>query len=120
VTLPDPTPGQTERLKTALIQKATRFLVMHNDPAGFGEITDFGAVLTRRDYITPEYLFGLQGTINTVDDLAALITPDDVIRNGLGADPTNFPADRLVDVQREIDAAADWIATYTGGAFGVA
>jgi hypothetical protein len=120
LTLPAPTEGQTERLRSAIIQKATRFLVIHHDPLGFGDIGELGPVSVRPDYPTRDFLFGLHAPDWEVEDLAALVTPDDVIRNGFGADPAQFPPERIPDVQREIDAAADWIRTELHGAFGVA
>jgi len=120
MTLPAPTDGQTERLKSAIIQKATRFLVIHHDPLGFGDIGELGPVSVRPDYPTRDFLYGLHVPEWEVADWETLVTPDDVIRNGLGADPAQFPTDRLPDVQREIDAAVDWVKTEIHGAFGVA
>jgi hypothetical protein len=120
VTDPPPSSGQTERLKTALIQKAARFLIFPEGPLGFfGEITELGQPFIRPDYQIRELLFGLHLTVAVVD-LASLVTTDDVIRAGLQADPANFPTERLPDVQRSIDAAADWIELELTGAFGVA
>jgi hypothetical protein len=121
MTLPAPTPGQEERLKTALIQKAARFVVFPEGPLGFfGEITEFGQAFVRPDFQIRELLFGLHLTDWTVEDLAGMVSTDDVIRAGLQADPATFPVDRLPDVQRAIDAAADWIMTELYQAFGVA
>jgi hypothetical protein len=118
--LPAATPGQLARIKTAVIQKAARFLVFPEGPLGFfGEITELGQAVIRPDYQIRELLFGFHIAIN-VTDLASLVTTDDVIRAGLQANPDNFPVDRLPDVQRAIDAAADWIELELTGAFGVA
>ena len=120
MTLPTPTPGQTDRLRSAIIQKATRFFVLHNDPLGFGDFGEFGPVVIRPDYAIREYLYGMHAGDFEVGDLAALVTPEEVIRNGFGVDPSLFPDDRLPDIEREIAAAADWVATDLEGAFGVA
>jgi hypothetical protein len=121
VTLPDATAGQTERLRSALIQKATRFLILPTGPLGFyGEMTEWGTPTARPDYQIAELLMGLHQTIAEIADLAGLVTTDEVIRNGLQADPATFPADRVPDVQRAIDAAADWIKSEVWAAWGVA
>jgi hypothetical protein len=121
MTLPAPTLGQEERLKTALIQKAARFLIFPEGPLGFfGEISELGQPFVRPDYQIRELLFGLHLTEWTVEDLAGMVTTDDVIRAGLQAKPATFPTDRLPDVQRSIEAAADWIMTELYQAFGVA
>lgn len=119
MTLPAPSPGETARLQSALIQKAARFLILHNDPLGFGDLGEFGPVSVRPDYPTRDLLYGLRHTVD-LTGLDTLVTTDDVIRNGLGADPALFPTERLPDVQREIDAAADWIRTELEEAYGVA
>jgi hypothetical protein len=121
MTLPDATAGQTERLKSALIQKAARFLLLPTGPLGlYGEMGEWGTPTAKPDYQIAELLFGLHQAIAEIDDLAGLVTTADVIRNGLQADPATFPADRLPDVQRAIDAAADWIRSDLWAAWGVA
>jgi hypothetical protein len=115
-----PTPGEVERLRTALIQKAARFLILHNDPLGFGDIGEFGPVSVRPDYPTREMLYGLHAREWPAEALAVLVTPNDVIRNVFGVEVDKFPTDRIPDVQREIDAAADFIEAELNGAFGVA
>jgi hypothetical protein len=121
MTLPDATAGQTERLRSALIQKAARFLIFPTGPLGFyGEMSEWGTPTAKPDYQIAELLKGLHQTVAEIEDLAGLITTDDVIRNGLQADPTTFPAERLPDVQRAIDAAADWVRDELWVAWGVA
>jgi hypothetical protein len=121
MTLPDPTAGQTERIRSALIQKAARFLILPTGPLGFyGEMSEWGTPTAKPDYQIAELLYGLHYAIAEVEDLAGLVTTDEVIRNGLQADPSSFPAERLPDVQRAIDAAADWIRTELWAAWGVA
>ena len=121
MTLPAPSLNEEARLTQALIAKATRFFVQLEAPLGtIGELTDFGMATVRPDYQIRELLFGLHAADWTVEDLTALVTTDEVIRAGLQADPATFPAARIPDVQRAIDAAADWISKDLEGAFGVA
>ena len=116
-----PTLGQSARLTQAIIAKATRILVMTEAPLGsWGEITDFGIATVRPDYQIKELLYGLHVGDWELSDLSNLVEVDDVIRAGLQADPVTFPAERVPDVQRAIDAAVDWIHTDLVGAFGVA
>lgn len=124
MTLPTPAPPtvlQEERITQALIMKATRILVMADAPLGtWGEPTEFGLATVRPDYQIRELLYGLHLTVDvTAEDLAALVTVDDVIRNGLQLDPASLPTDRQDDVQRCIDAAADWVATNLEQSWGV-
>ena len=74
----------------------------------------------RPDYQINELLYGLHLPEWEIADLAGLVTTDDVIRAGLMVDPATFPADRIPDVQRAIDAAVDWVTSELYGAFGVA
>jgi hypothetical protein len=85
---------------------------MAGAPLGtFGELTELGMSTVRPDYQIAELLFGLR---LTEWDLAldGLVTPDDVIRQGLQANPATFPAERLPDVERAIDTAVSWVDTY--------
>lgn len=119
----DPTDAQTERLRSAVLVKATRLYLLAEAPLGtWGELSEFGVAAVRPDYNAAEYLFGLAVSALdiTTEDLAALVTADDVIRVGFQADPTGFPADRVPDVERCVLAAADWVGEYLRGPVGVA
>jgi hypothetical protein len=117
---PAPTPLALERVKAALIQKAARFVIFPTGPLGlYGEMSEWGTPTAKPDYQIAELLKGLHLPDYDVD-LVGLITTDDVIRNGLQADPSTFPAERLPDVQRAIDAATDWVHSELWDAWGVA
>lgn len=101
-----------EALEQAMIQKATRILMLSKAPLGsWGELNEFGVATVRADHEIAELLYGLR-FVNWDVDLPALVTTTTVIRVGLQTDPTTFPADRVADVQRAIDAAARWVASY--------
>lgn len=105
-----PTAETSERLRQALIQKATRILALTKAPLGsWGELNEFGVATVRADYEIAELLYGLR-FVNWNVDLPALVSADDVIRIGLQSDPDTFPTDRIPDVQLAIDAAASWVA----------
>lgn len=109
-----PSPAQEQTLKLAVIFKAVRFLAFPGAPLGaWGEISEggVGVVTVRSDAQIRELLYGLGG-VNWDIDLEAAVTADDVIRLGLEADPSTFPADRIGDVETAIGAAAAWIAAY--------
>lgn len=122
MTLELPTVTESSRLAQAMIQKATRFLVMAQAPLGlWGDATEFGQATVRPDYQIRELLFGFHTTLEvTATDLAALVTADDVIRAGLGVDPTTFPTARIPDVEQAIEAAASWVYDEITKAWGVA
>jgi len=106
------TSATEERIKTAVIQKATRILMLSKAPLGsWGELNEFGVATVRADYEIQEILFGLRFVNWDVDPLT-LATTDDVIRIGMQADPDTFPTDRIPDVQMAIDSAAWWVAAY--------
>jgi hypothetical protein len=85
----------------------------------WGDPSEFGTAVIRPDYQIREYLFGFQGVYDIVD-IAGLVTPDDVIRNGLQLDPATFPTNRLPDIDRAIAAAESWVIHAISKAFGVA
>jgi hypothetical protein len=43
-----------------------------------------------------------------------------VIRVGLSADPATFPADKLPDVERALEAAISWVSAELEGGVGFA
>lgn len=101
-----------ERLKQAVIQKATRVLMLSGAPLGsWGALNEFGVATVRADHEVQELLYGLR-FINWDVDLAAAVDTDDVIRQGMQTEPADFPTARLPDVQRAIDTAASWVANY--------
>jgi hypothetical protein len=107
-----PTTETEERLAQALIQKATRILMLSKAPLGsWGELNEFGVATVRSDHEIQELLYGLR-FVNWNVDLPTLVDTDTVIRVGMQADPSTFPTDRIPDVQRAIDAAASWLAAY--------
>jgi hypothetical protein len=120
-TVPGPSPEQTERIKTAVILKATRFLLMSEASLGWwGEATEFGVATVKPDYALRELLYGLHLTVDVdVASVAALVTVDEVIRNGLQLEPGSLPVGRQEDVERCIDAAADWVVENLERSFGV-
>lgn len=85
-----------------------------------GEVTEFGVASVRPPYGIIEVLRGLRLPEWEVEDLAGLVTTDDVIRAGLGVEPSTFPTDRIPDVQMAIDSAAEYVRAEVWGAFGVA
>jgi hypothetical protein len=102
----------TDRLVQAVIQKATRILMLSKAPLGsWGELNEFGVATVRSDYEIQELLYGLR-FVNWDVDLMTLVDTDDVIRVGMQTDPTTFPTDRVPDVQRAIGGAVSWIAGY--------
>ena len=106
------TSATSDRIKQAVIQKATRILMLSKAPLGmWGELNEFGVATVRADYEIQELLFGLR-FINWDVDPLTLADTDDVIRIGLQADPATFPTDRVADVQMAIDGAASWVAAY--------
>lgn len=101
-----------ERLKQAVIQKATRVLMLSGAPLGsWGALNEFGVATVRADHEVQELLYGLR-FINWDVDLAAAVDTDDVIRQGMQTEPADFPTARVPDVQRAIDTAASWVANY--------
>jgi hypothetical protein len=104
-----PTDEQASRLAQAAIAKATRFLVLPEAPLGsWGEMSEFGMAVIRPDYAISELLFGLHFR-GLIIDWASIVTADDVIRNGLSADPSDMPIERVADVDRALEAAQEWI-----------
>ncbi len=119
MTAPAPSIGEEAQLASAIILEAARQLIM--PPLGLtGEVTEFGVASVRPPYGVVELLRGRRVPEWEVADLAALVTVDDVIRAGLGVEPSTFPTDRLPDVQRAILSAAEWVRAEVWGAFGVA
>lgn len=111
-TLSDP---QEQALKSALIQKATRFLVMSGAPLGrWGNSNEIGLSQIRPDYEVAEMLLGLRGQDWDVD-LETLVSTDEVIRVGLQTEPGDYPLESLPDVERAISAACSWVASYLIG-----
>jgi hypothetical protein len=107
-----PTPEQQERMVQAVIAKATRFYVLAQAPLGtWGEVTEFGVATVKKDHQIVELLYGLRFR-NWDVDLAALVTTDHVIRQGLEHSVDDFEDDKIPDVQRAIDSAISWIAHY--------
>lgn len=102
----------TARLVGAVIQKATRILMLSKASLGsWGELNEFGVATVRADHEIQELLYGLR-FVNWDVDLVALVDTDDVIRVGLQANPATFPSDKVPDVQRAIEGAASWVALY--------
>lgn len=92
-------------------------------------MADAGIVYTRTDAATPEILFGLmgRGPFDPDADIEVdpipwleLVSPADVIRVGLGAEPADFPATALPDIERAIAAAVAWVADYVENGAGIA
>lgn len=107
-----PTAEATERIKSALIQKTIRIMMLNKTPLGVhGELNEFGIVTVRADYEIQELLYGLR-FVNWNIDIQTLADTDDVIRVGLQLNPDDYPTDRLPDVQMAIDSAASWVAMY--------
>jgi hypothetical protein len=73
----------------------------------------------RPDYSILELLYGLH-FLELELDWDTVVTADDVIRNGLNADPATFPTDKVGDVERALTAAEDWIEHELAGGVGVA
>ena len=102
MTLPAPTIGEEAQLARRSSLEASRQLLM--PPLGLtGEVTEFGVASVRPPYGIIEMLCGLRYPEWEVEDLAGLVTVDDVIRAGLMVEPATFPIDRIPDVQRAID-----------------
>jgi hypothetical protein len=121
MTLPAPTDEWLARLAQTIIYKAARFFVALEAPLGmWGEMTEFGQAVIRRDYMTDELLKGMHLPDWTIVDIGTLVTVEDVIRAGLQADPATFPTARIPDVQRALDAALSWLDTEIYHPFGVA
>jgi hypothetical protein len=115
-----PTAAEEARLGQAAIAKATRFLVLPEAPLGsWGELSEFGMAVVRPDYAITELLFGLHFRHLTID-WDSIVTADDVIRVGLSADPATFPADKLPDVERALEAAISWVSAELEGGVGFA
>lgn len=107
-----PTAEVQERLVGAVIQKATRILMLSKASLGsWGELNEFGVATVRADHEIQELLYGLRFT-NWNVDLVTLVTTDMVIRVGMQTEPSTFPSDRLPDVQRAIESAVSWVASY--------
>lgn len=114
--MPDPTPtaAQAEVMKSAIIQKAIRFLMLPGSPLGaYGEFSEggVGSMSLRPDYAIREMLYGLGGR-NWDIDLTTLVTPEDVIRIGFNADPDSLPEGSEADIQTAIESACHWVAEY--------
>lgn len=106
------TPETVDRLKQAVIQKATRILMLSGAPLGsWGALNEFGVATVRADHEVQELLYGLR-FVNWDVDLTAVVATDDVVRQGMGADPATFPTEKVPDVDRAIAAAASWVANY--------
>lgn len=104
----------TDRYALAVVQKATRLLMLGESPLGvWGELTEAGQAAVRPDWNITEVLYGLRYL--ETPDLEELVTVDDVIRAGLGHDPDDYPADKLPDVTRALSAACSWVEDYCGG-----
>lgn len=115
-----PTAGQNARLAAAAIAKATRFLVLPEAPLGsWGEMSEYGMAVVRPDHSIRELLEGLHFTELGID-WASIVTNDDVIRNGLQADPADLPAERLPDITRALAAAEEWIELELAEGIGIA
>lgn len=114
----EPTPAQRERLKEAVIQKATRTIALGEASLGSWGEQDV-VVPVRPDHTIAELLFGMRGVGLEVDFSALEVTADDVIRSGLQADPDSYPEDRKVDVERALLSAVSWVEEALNG-FGVA
>ena len=70
-------------------------------------------------YNIDEMLYGLRRVPEwEVVDMAGLVTTDEVIRAGLGVEPSTFPTDRIPDVQQAIDSAAEWVRQRVWGRSG--
>ncbi len=114
-----PSTNEAQRLKSAIISKAVRLLVLPEAPFGsFGETADFGGmqVTVKPDYAIKETLYGLVGQHLILTSLTIVIA--DVIRNGLNIDPADFPSYKNVDVTRALNAATDWVDNYINGVLG--
>ena len=120
MTLPAPTLGEEAQLRQAVTAAANRQvqLVM----AALGLVGDeFGQARVLPPYNIDEMLYGLRRVPEwTVEDMAGLVSTDQVIRAGLGVEPSTFPVDRVPDVQQAIDSAAEWVRQRVWGAHGVA
>lgn len=115
----EPTPAQRERLKEAVIQKATRTIALGEASLGSWGEQDV-VVPVRPDHTIAEMLYGMRGVGLEVDFSDNLgVTADDVIRSGLQADPDTYPEDRKVDVERALLSAVSWVEEALNG-FGVA
>lgn len=114
----EPTPAQRERLKEAVIQKATRTIALGEASLGSWGEQDV-VVPVRPDHTIAEMLYGMRGVGLEVDFSALGVTADDVIRSGLQADPSTYPEDRKVDVERALLSAVSWVEEALNG-FGVA
>lgn len=107
----EPTAAQEAQLKEAMISKAARIYVMTGASLGYvGEISEMGSATLRPDYQIRELLEGLR-FIDWDVDLTAIVDADEVIRAGLGADPTSYTAAQSALVDQAIAAAASWVAT---------
>lgn len=118
---PVPTEEQVAAMALAVIYKAARFLMLPNSPLGaWGEFGDGGVAVVslKPDYAIQEMLLGLHFQ-NWAVDLTQEVSTADVIRVGLETDPGSFPADKLPDVQRAIDASIHWVAQDLLGGVGV-
>ncbi len=115
-----PTANEALRIKGAIISKAIRLLVLPEAPFGsFGETADFGGmqVSVKPDYSIKEQLYGLVGQHLAVSGVSP--DTDDVIRNGLNIDPSDFPTYKVEDVTRALGAATDWVDNYLNGSLGL-
>lgn len=115
-----PTEEQVASLRQAVLQKATRTLMLGQAPLGYwGELADGTQAPLRPDYAIKEILFGLR-FVNWDVDLTDLVTAEDVIRVGLQADSFPEDDDRIADIDSAISAACSWVAQYILGGAGVA
>lgn len=118
--MPAPTANQEARLSQAAIAKATRFLVLPEAPLGsWGELSEFGMAVVRPDYAITELLYGLH--FKDLDiDWDTVVTVDQIVEVGLGADPAALPADKTAAVTQARAAAIDWINEELEGGIGFA
>jgi hypothetical protein len=108
-----------DRLAQAIVQKATRVLMLAGAPLGhWGELSELGMAPVRPDYEVKELLYGLM--FQPLPNLDSLVSTDDVIRQGLQVDPADFPAAKLPDVERAIGTACSWIEDYLREGVGIA
>lgn len=111
-------PAEVEaRLTQAVLAKAVRIYALTEAPLGtHGEFTEFGVARVMPDHQIVELCAGLL-LVNWDVDLASLVTVEDVVR-ALGYD--DMPPGKEEDVERAIQAAASWVASYILGGVAIA
>jgi len=101
-------------MKSAIIQKAIRFLMLAGSLLGaYGEFSEGGggSMSLRPDYAIRELLYG-RAWRNSDIDSTTLVTPGDGIRIGFNADPEARPEGSDEYIQTAIDSACHWVAQY--------